>query len=137
VVQILMFFMARDLISVSILYAIFAAINTVLTAALIPVMYCFMPQEKFGQLNGSNQIVGRILQIVGANACSFIIVLAQGDYRYAFIFGGVAYMLTPVFLWLMLRQPWPYGNLTTSMNPNGSAALNPDLPKQPAPQPAE
>jgi len=118
--QVMMFFYAKDLVSISVLYVLFAAANTVLTAALLPVMYCFIPQEKFGQLNGSNQIVGRVLQIIGANACSLLIVLAGNEYRFAFVFGGVAYLLTPVFLWLMLRQPWPYGNLTTSMNPDGS-----------------
>lgn len=120
VIQILMFFLARDIVSISILYVLFAAVNTVLTAALLPVMYCFIPKDKFGQLNGSNQIVGRMLQIIGANACSLIIVLAGNEYRAAFLFGGVAYLLTPVFLWLMLKQPWPYGALTTSMDPDGA-----------------
>lgn len=122
VLQILMFFFAKDILSISILFVLFAAANTVLTAALLPVMYSFIPKDKFGQLNGSNQIVGRALQIFGANACSLIIILSGNEYRFAFLFGGVAYLFTPLFLWLMLRQPWPYGNLTTSMNPDGASA---------------
>ncbi len=121
--QVLMFFVARDFWSLTALYILFAAFNSVLTAALLPVMYCFIPQDKFGQLNGSNQIVGRLLQILGANACSGIIVLSGGDYRFAFLFGGAAYLLTPLFLKMMLDQPYPYGNPRTSMNPNGNAAL--------------
>jgi maltose/moltooligosaccharide transporter len=125
-VQIMMFFFARDFISVTILFIIFAALNTMLTAALLPVMYSFIPKEKFGQLNGSNQIVTRFLQIVGANACGFLILFMSNDYRYAFIFGGLAYMLTPLFMLLMLRQPYPYGDLATSMNPDGNRAARKD-----------
>ncbi len=125
-VQILMFFLARDFISVTALYLIFAAINTLLTAALLPVMYSFIPKDKFGQLNGSNQIVTRLLQIIGANGCGLIILLMHNDYRYAFIFGGVAYLLTPLFMILMLRQPYPYGDLATSLNPDGNRAARKD-----------
>jgi maltose/moltooligosaccharide transporter len=132
-VQILMFFLARDFVSVAILFAIFAGINTMLTAALLPVMYCFMPKDKFGQLNGSNQIVTRFLQIIGANACGLLILVMHNDYRYAFLFGGVAYLMTPVFMYLMLRERYPYGALETSMNPNGNRAARADavasLPK--------
>lgn len=117
--MLLMFFFADSLLSVGILYAVYAAINTVLTATLLPVMYCFIPKDKFGQLNGSNQIVTRVLQIIGANAVGLLILAAHQDYRAAFIFGGVAYLLTPLFLWLMLRQPYPYGDMATSMEPDG------------------
>ena len=126
-VQILMFFFARDFVSVTILFIMFAALNTMLTAALLPVMYSFIPKEKFGQLNGSNQIVTRVLQIIGANFCGLLIVMMSNDYRYAFIFGGLAYMLTPLFMILMLRQPYPYGNLATSMNPDGNRAAKKDV----------
>ncbi len=119
----LMFFFAKDIISVAVLYAGYAAINTMMTATLLPVMYSFIPKDKFGQLSGSSQIVSRILQIVGANAVGLLIVAANQDYRYTFVFGGIAYMLTPLFLWLMLKQPWPYGDLTTSMHPDGKRGL--------------
>jgi len=119
--QLMMFIFARSLISVSILYAVFAALNTMLTASLLPVMYSFIPKDKFGQLNGSNQIVTRVLQIVGANACGFLIMATGQQYRFAFLFGGVAYIMVPLFLFLMLRQPYPYGDLKTSMDPNGAA----------------
>jgi maltose/moltooligosaccharide transporter len=121
--QIMMFFFARNVVSVSILYAFYAAINTMMTATLLPMMYSFIPKDKFGQLNGANQILGRALQIIGANACGLLIVAMGQQYRFAFIFGGIAYMLTPVFLLLMLKQPYPYGDLKTSMNPDGRAGL--------------
>lgn len=119
--QILMFFFARDFVGIVVLYVLFAIANTVLTAALLPVMYSFIPRDKFGQLNGSSQIVTRLLQIFGANACSLLIILCGNDYKFAFLFGGVAYLLTPLFLWLMLRQPYPYGDLKPSMDPDGLA----------------
>lgn len=119
--QVLMFFFARDFTGIVVLYVLFAICGTVMTAALLPVMYCFIPKEKFGQLNGSNQIVARVLQIIGANACSLIIILTGNQYKFAFLFGGVAYLLTPLFLWLMLRQPYPYGDLRPSMSADGSS----------------
>jgi MFS family permease len=121
--QLLMFLVADSVVTVSITYALFAAINTMMTASLLPMMYSFIPKEKFGQLNGANQIVGRCLQIVGVNACGLLISLVNQQYRYAFIFGGIAYMLAPVFLFLMLKQPWPYGALSSSMNPDGKLGI--------------
>jgi maltose/moltooligosaccharide transporter len=121
--QIMMFLFAHSVQSVAILYAVFAAINTMMTASLLPMMYSFIPKEKFGQLNGASQIVSRVLQIVGANACGLMIVAVGQQYRYAFIFGGIAYMLTPLFLFLMLKQPWPYGSLKSSMHPDGKRGL--------------
>jgi maltose/moltooligosaccharide transporter len=118
-VQILMFFVAKDILTVSILYALFAVINTVMTATLLPLMYCFIPKDKFGQLSGSNRIVTSILQIIAVNALGWMITLSNNQYGGLFIFGGIAYMMAPVFLWLMLRQPYPYGNMETSMDPDG------------------
>jgi hypothetical protein len=60
------------------------------------------------------------MQILGANACGGIIALSGGNYQFTFLFGGIAYMLVPLFLWLMLREPYPYGGLKTSMNPDGN-----------------
>jgi MFS family permease len=120
--QIMMFFFARNVISVSILYAFYAAINTMMTATLLPMMYSFIPKDKFGQLNGANQILVRALQIIGANGCGLLIAAVGQQYRFAFIFGGIAYMLTPIFLILMLKQPYPYGDLKTSMHPDGRSA---------------
>ena len=117
--QVLMFFFARNVVSVSILYAFYAAINTMMTATLLPMMFSFIPKDKFGQLSGSNQIVTRLLQIIGANACGLLVAVVGQQYRFAFLFGGIAYILTPAFLLLMLRQPYPYGDLKTSMNPDG------------------
>jgi len=118
--QILMFFFAKEFIGIVTLFVLFAVLNTVMTAALLPVLYCFIPKEKFGQLMGSNQIVSRAFQVVGANACSLVIILAGNQFKYAFLFGGVAYLLTPLFLWLMLRQPYPYGDLRPSMSADGN-----------------
>jgi MFS family permease len=119
VVQLLMFFVARDIVSISILYAVFAAINTLMASALLPVMYCFIPKDKFGQLSGSNVIVTNILSIIAVNALGWTITLSGENYSVLFIFGGIAYLLAPVFMWLMLRQPYPYGDLKPSMNPDG------------------
>jgi MFS family permease len=115
-----MYFFAKSFVSVTILYTIYATVNILMIATLLPVMYCFMPKDKFGQLNGSNQIVTRLLQIFGATTLGALITFANEDFRVAFIFGGVAYLLSPVFMWLMLKQPWPYGDMETSMNPDGS-----------------
>lgn len=119
VVQLLMFFVARDIVSISILYAVFAAINTLMASALLPVMYCFIPKDKFGQLSGSNVIVTNILSIIAVNALGWTITLSGENYSVLFIFGGIAYLMAPVFMWLMLRQPYPYGDLKPSMNPDG------------------
>lgn len=121
--QVLMFLFARNVISVAVLYAGYAAINTMMTATLLPMMFSFIPKDKFGQLNGSSQIVTRLLQIIGANACGFLIMASGQQYRFAFVFGGIAYMLAPLFLFLMLRQPYPYGALLPSMNPDGKSSL--------------
>ncbi|MEO0562195.1 MAG: MFS transporter, partial [Chloroflexota bacterium] len=120
--QVVMFFFADDHWSISALYICFAAVNAVLTVALLPVMFAFIPQEKFGQLNGANQIVTRALAIIGTVGCAQLITLMDEQYRYAFLFGGFAYLLTPLFLWLMLRQPYPYPGMPTSMNPDGNRA---------------
>lgn len=119
VVQVLMFFVAKDMTSISILYCIFAAVNTVTTAALLPLMYAFIPKDKFGQLSGSNRIVTSMLQFVAVIALGWMITLSGENYSGLFIFGGIAYMLTPLFMWLMLKQPYPYGDLKTSMDPDG------------------
>lgn len=120
-IQLMMFLFASDVKSVALLYVAYAAVNTMMTATLLPMMYSFMPKDKFGQLNGSSQIVTRILQITGANACGLLIMAAGQQYRFAFVFGGIAYMMVPLFLFLMLRQPYPYGELKTSMDPDGAA----------------
>lgn len=123
IVQLLMFFVAKNVVGISVLYAVFAVINTILTAALLPVMYCFIPKDKFGQLNGANQIVSMGLSVIAVNALGWLITLTGEDYRVLFIFGGVAYLMVPLFMWLMLKQPYPYGDLKPSMNPDGSAGL--------------
>jgi len=115
-----MYFFATDLVSVTILYTIYATVNILMIATLLPVMYSFIPKDKFGQLNGSNQIVTRVLQIGGATMMGALITFSGEDFRLAFIFGGVVYLLSPVFMWLMLKQPWPYGDMETSMKPDGS-----------------
>lgn len=116
-----MYFFAQSFVSVTILYTIYATVNILMIATLLPVMYSFMPKDKFGQLNGSNQIVTRLLQIFGATTLGALITFANEDFRVAFIFGGVAYLLSPVFMWLMLKQPYPYGDMETSMDPDGSS----------------
>lgn len=116
-----MYFFAQSFVSVTILYTIYATVNILMIATLLPVMYSFMPKDKFGQLNGSNQIVTRLLQIFGATTLGALITFANEDFRVAFIFGGVAYLLSPVFMWLMLKQPYPYGDMKTSMDPDGSS----------------
>lgn len=116
-----MYFFATSFVSVTILYTIYATVNILMIATLLPVMYSFMPKDKFGQLNGSNQIVTRLLQIFGATTLGALITFANEDFRVAFIFGGVAYLLSPVFMWLMLKQPYPYGDMKTSMDPDGSS----------------
>ena len=121
IVQILMFFVAKNVVCISVLYALFAVINTVLTAALLPVMYSFIPKDKFGQLNGANQIVSMGLSVIAVNALGWIITLTGENYSILFIFGGLAYLMVPVFMWLMLKQPYPYGDLKPSMNPDGAS----------------
>jgi MFS family permease len=117
--NLLMYFFAKDMVSVTVLYTIYATVNILMIATLLPVMYSFIPKDKFGQLSGSNQIVTRVLQIFGAMVMGALITMSGEDFRIAFLFGGVAYLLSPVFLWLMLKQPWPYGDLETTMNPDG------------------
>jgi len=121
IVQILMFFLAKNVVGISVLYSMFAIINTVLTAALLPVMYSFIPKDKFGQLNGANQIVSMGLSAIAVNALGWIITLSGENYSILFIFGGAAYLMVPVFMWLMLKQPYPYGDLKPSMNPDGTS----------------
>ena len=123
IVQIMMFFVAEDVLSIAILYAIYAMVNTILTAALLPVMYSFVPKEKYGQLSGANMIVTQGLSIIAMNALGWMITLSGENYGGLFIFGGVAYLLTPVFMWLMLKQPYPYGDLKPSLHADGSVGL--------------
>ena len=63
------------------------------------------------------------LSIIAMNVIGWMITLSGENYGPLFIFGGVAYLLTPVFMWLMLKQPYPYGDLKPSMNPDGNVAL--------------
>jgi hypothetical protein len=48
-----------------------------------------------------------------------LIAFMHNDYRYAFLFGGIAYLLTPLFLWAMLRERYPFPGFPTSMHPDG------------------
>ena len=112
----------------SILYAIYAAVNTILTAALLPVMYAFVPKEKYGQLSGANMIVTQGFSIIAVNALGWMSTLSGETYGGLFIFGGIAYLLTPLFMWLLLRQPYPYGDLKPSMNADGNIALRKNKP---------
>lgn len=127
-VQIAMYFLAKDLFSITILFSLYAAINTMLTASLMPVLYSFIPKDKFGQLNGSNSIVSNVLSIIAMSSIGWVITLTanpvtgEENYSVLFLFGGAAYLLTPVFMWLMLKQPYPYGDLKPSMNPDGNRA---------------
>ena len=122
-VQILMFFVTKGVVNISILYGVFAVINTVLTAALLPVMYSFIPKDKFGQLNAANQIISMGLSVIAMNALGWIITLTGENYSILFIFGGLAYLTVPVFMGLMLKQPYPYGDLKPSMHPDGALGL--------------
>lgn len=117
--QVLMFFFARDLVSTGICYTLYAVLNTILTVCLLPMLYCFLPKAKFGQMNASQQIVTRILQIIGAAGFGWVISFFHEDYRSVFLLGGIAYMLVPVFMKLMLREPYPFGEMETSMHPDG------------------
>lgn len=119
ILQIALFFFANTLDSIWGFFVVFAGINTMLTAALLPMMYAFIPQEKFSQLNGASQIVTRTLQVLGSMGCGAIISLGGEDYRYAFLFGGFAFLLVPVFLLLLLREPYPYDGFPPSIHPDG------------------
>lgn len=125
--QIGMFVMASDPDAVRWLFYGFSAFNMMLTAALLPVMYSFIPKEKFGQLNGANQIVTRFLAFIGVLGCGYLVSFMD-DYRYAFLFGGIAYAMAPVFMYIVLKQPYPFGKLKTSMHPDGRLGAKRNIP---------
>ncbi|QDU72638.1 MFS transporter [Mucisphaera calidilacus] len=102
-----------------VVYVLFAAANGVLTATLLPMLFAYLPQDRFGQLLSANQIFCRILQIIGAQLSGWVILWASNDYRYAFVFGGIAYLCTPLFMWLISKTRYPYPGFPPSISPNG------------------
>lgn len=123
IVQIALFLLPQTPGVISVLYGLFAFFNAGLTVGLLPIMFATIPKERFGQLNGANQIVTRAFQIIASIGLGAFITFMGEDYRYAFLFGGVAYLGAPLFLILMLRQPYPYRNMPPSMSLEGGRRI--------------
>jgi maltose/moltooligosaccharide transporter len=121
--QISIYFVEKNLFNIYFIYTLFAILNTVMGAALLPLMYAYIPKDKFGQLSGSNAIVTSVLQIAGMNMLGWLVTFSGNQYGPLFMFGGMAYLLTPLLIYLLSRQPYPYGDLKTSMNPEGTLSL--------------
>jgi len=119
VVQILMYFFVIGKSSCYTLYLIYYGINMLTGASLLPMLFCHLPKEKFGQFNGVNAIVCHSLLWIGTMACGWIIAGLGDNYRVAFLYGGIIYLFVPVFLILMIKAKNPYAHLETSMDPNG------------------
>lgn len=75
--------------------------------------------KKGNERHDESNAVTRILQIIGAAGFGWVISFFYEDYRSVFLLGGIAYMLAPVFMKLMLREPYPFGEMETSMHPDG------------------
>jgi len=117
IIQICMYFLITDIKSAWILYIIYYGFNMILSAALLPLMFYHLPKSKFGQFFTANFLLSSCLGCLGSNAVGWCISLAGGSYRNAFIFGGVFYCLSPLFLLLLRYTKNPFENLETSISP--------------------
>lgn len=79
--------------------------------------YAHLPQAKFGQLSSCGESLSKILQWVGALLCGGLIGAFAGNNRAAFLYGGICYLLVPIFLILLMRTRNPFAALPTSMQP--------------------
>jgi Na+/melibiose symporter-like transporter len=114
VAQLLMYFMIHDRASCMTLYLIFNAINLMTAAALLPMLFTHLPKEKFGQLASCMSLINQG-QLFAGNMIVGFLMSAFGNYRVAFLYGGIIYLFVPVFLLLMLRTKNPFAHMETSM----------------------
>lgn len=116
--QVAMFLFAKDRLSSYVLFSIYTLINSTLGVITLGLQFAYIPKKMFGQLSSCFGLVAHSLHFVGVSLCGLFIVAMGDDYRYSFLFAGVLYALSPVFLFLMLRCKDPYAHLEKSMKPS-------------------
>ena len=106
--QIGMFFFIKDLNTCRIWYLVYYGINMIFSAALLPMIFTHLPREKFGQLVSCQMLVSQGLLFLGTNGFGWLIAASGDHYKLCMLLGGGIYLLSPVFLLLMLlcRNPF-------------------------------
>jgi maltose/moltooligosaccharide transporter len=83
-------------------------LNAFLSTALVPMLYNHIPQDRFGEVVSAQSFVSQSFMFVSTNALGQMIVwLAQG-YKVSFAWSGLFLVLTPIFLFFLMRarSPW-------------------------------
>jgi MFS family permease len=114
IAHILMYFFIHDTTSCFVFSLIFNGVNMILAAALLPMLFSHLPREKFGQLASCQSLVIQGLLFTGNMLVGFLMTTLN-DYRVAFLYGGIVYALTPIFLLLLLKSRNPFAHMETSM----------------------
>jgi maltose/moltooligosaccharide transporter len=83
-------------------------VNAFLSTALMPMLYNHIPKDRFGEVVSAQSFVVQSFMFVSTNALGQMIVwLAQG-YKVSFAWSGLFLVLTPIFLFFLMRarSPW-------------------------------
>ncbi|MEN7973990.1 MAG: MFS transporter, partial [Verrucomicrobiota bacterium] len=113
--QVMMYFFALDKISCTIIYLCYYGVNMVLAAALMPMLFSHLPKEKFGQLASFQSLLMQGVMFSSSMVLGAILSALGDAYRFVFLYAGVFYLFTPVFLVLMTRGKNPFAHMEFSM----------------------
>jgi MFS family permease len=113
--QIMMYVLSKDVQSGFILYLVYYSINMLLAAALLPMIFAHLPKDRFGQLVSSQTLLVQALLSIGSIGVGWLIG-ATGHTNTAFLYGGVIYLLSPIFVLLMHHCRNPFAGESTSMS---------------------
>jgi len=132
--QLAIFFFVDNKTSCVTLYMVYYGINMIMAACLLPMIFSFLPKEKFGQLASCQTLTSQVFSIVGTNAVGSFMTWT-GSYRTAFLYAGVIYLFSPLFMLAMCRLKNPFAGQMTSMSAAGAAENRvpspvPDTPKE-------
>ncbi|MFA5206967.1 MAG: MFS transporter, partial [Lentisphaeria bacterium] len=84
--QLALYLFARDKTSCFILYMAYNGINMVMAACLLPMIFSYLPKEKFGQLASCQGLVSQALGFAGTMTVGGLMTWTD-SYRTAFLYG--------------------------------------------------
>lgn len=112
--QLALFLFARDKTSCFILYMTYNGVNMVMAACLLPMIFSYLPKEKFGQLASCQGLVSQALGFAGTMTVGGLMTWTD-SYRTAFLYGSIIYLFSPMFLLAMRYARNPFAGQNTSM----------------------
>jgi maltose/moltooligosaccharide transporter len=85
-------------------------INAFLGTALLPMLYSHIPQNRFGEVVSAQSFVVQSFMFLSTNAIGQLIVWLGQGYKISFAYSGFFFVLTPIFLFLLMRasSPWKH-----------------------------